>query len=644
MFAKVFMDADRLPMPRSGIVKRRIARDLNSGILLDDSRNIGKFGDRKTSKALKRRRNIDVEVELEVGEVTDEQRSWEECEMSSTDATRYRAVVARCNFLAIDRPDIMYASKECSRCMSKPVNGDWAALKRLGRYLISRPRVVHLFRWQERPTTLTAFSDSNWAGCKRTRKSTSGACYMHGSHLIKAFSRTQSNIALSSGEADFYSMVGASSEALGLKATTRDYDDEISPWLYVDASAAIGVAQRTGLGKIRHLDTQTLWLQQAVRDKRIGLLKVKGTENPADLMTKFVDYATLEKLMGLMGLVVRTGRADSAPQMAKDDTGVNAVDAIFDDVDLAGQARDLPEDGQRVQSAGANISSEDDLRQRPLHPDRPLHHVKFQRPGQEESTDGGIHQKSESRMLHREEDHRERPFHRAQYQSADAEVHPGQAMAEEDEEFGNIIESMKEFEERQRRDSEQIKKNIRKVRNLMRQRRRAEIGISFRIATVKAVTCRRGKPERAYPGIRTTLPFSSLQNLYRMIYAVVSQDGRNQYFTQGIYGWRGTSELLSGGALVLIADSHAKGRCAFVHTDLSLRAESIMHHINAKHMLFVCFRLVSCIAFRRKSFDVSACCHLLTLQGFCAQVTTPSALPLLASQRGALPTALRLKR
>ena len=217
--------------------------------------------------------------------------------MTSHDATMYRAVVARCNFLAIDRPDIMFASKECSRCMSKPLNRDWEALKRLGRYLISRPRVVHMFRWQEKPETLTAFSDSNWAGCKKTRKSTSGACFMHGSHLVKAYSRTQSNIALSSGEAEFYSMVSASSEALGLKAMTKDYEDEAEPYLYVDASAAIGVAQLTGLGKIRHLDTQSLWLQEAVRKKRIGLHKVKGTENPSDLMTKFTDLATMDKLM-----------------------------------------------------------------------------------------------------------------------------------------------------------------------------------------------------------------------------------------------------------------------------------------------------------------------------------------------------------
>ena len=100
-----------------------------------------------------------------------------------------------------------------------------------------------------------------------------------------------------------------------------DYGTTLDPWLYVDASAAIGVAQRSGLGKIRHLDTGTLWLQQAVRDKQIGLTKVKGTENPADLMTKFTDYATLEKLCAIMGLETRGGRAAAAPKVAENARG-----------------------------------------------------------------------------------------------------------------------------------------------------------------------------------------------------------------------------------------------------------------------------------------------------------------------------------
>ena len=88
---------------------------------------------------------------------------------------------------------------------------------------------------------------------------------MHGSHLIKAYSRTQSNVALSSGEAEFYAAVSAASESLGVVAMTEDYGDKLDAYLYADASAAIGIANREGLGRVRHLDTQALWLQQALR-------------------------------------------------------------------------------------------------------------------------------------------------------------------------------------------------------------------------------------------------------------------------------------------------------------------------------------------------------------------------------------------
>ena len=168
--------------------------------------------------------------------------------------------------------------------MSSPRNGDWAALKRVVRYLLGKPRLVWKFKWQEPPKFVSAFSDSNWAGCHDTRKSTSGACFMHGSHLIKAYSRTQSNFALSSGEAQLYGLVSTASEALGLVAMTEDFGDKSEAYLYADASAAIGVANREGLGRIRHLDTQSLWLQQALRKKRLGLGKVLGTENPSCLL------------------------------------------------------------------------------------------------------------------------------------------------------------------------------------------------------------------------------------------------------------------------------------------------------------------------------------------------------------------------
>ena len=69
---------------------------------------------------------------------------------------------------------------------------------------------------------IDVYSDTDWAGCIRTRKSTSGGCVMLGSHLIKAWSSTQSSIFLSSGEAEFYGVVKASGVGLGYGSLLSD--------------------------------------------------------------------------------------------------------------------------------------------------------------------------------------------------------------------------------------------------------------------------------------------------------------------------------------------------------------------------------------------------------------------------------------
>ena len=91
--------------------------------------------------------------------------------------------------------------------------------------------------------------------------------------------------------------------------------------MWTDSSAAIGICSRQGLGKLRHLDTQTLWVQQAVRTGKVDLRKVLGEENPADLLTKHsLSRARLLKLVELHGCRYRDGRAESAPQLRKDES------------------------------------------------------------------------------------------------------------------------------------------------------------------------------------------------------------------------------------------------------------------------------------------------------------------------------------
>ena len=107
--------------------------------------------------------------------------------------------------------------------MSKPRNKDREAIKRICRFLIGCPRMVLSYKWQGEPNAITVYSDFDWARCRETRKSTSGECFFHGDRLIKAYWKTQANIALSSAEAEYYSMVKAPSEGLGCWWTTCNH-------------------------------------------------------------------------------------------------------------------------------------------------------------------------------------------------------------------------------------------------------------------------------------------------------------------------------------------------------------------------------------------------------------------------------------
>jgi hypothetical protein len=230
-------------------------------------------------------------------------------------ATRwFRSGAARANYLAMDRPELAFATKELCRRMAAPTVSDAAALRRVARYLLDEPRLVYAFAWQHHGS-LRVYVDTDFAGCLRTRKSTSGGCAMLGSHLVKHWSTTQKVVTLSSGEAELAGIVKGSAEALGLQSLAKDLGLEVHVRVYADSSAAIGICKRSGIGRVRHLAVGQLWVQEKVRSGEITLCKVLGTENPADLLTKHVPRDTADQLLGRIFLSRETGRAESAPQV-----------------------------------------------------------------------------------------------------------------------------------------------------------------------------------------------------------------------------------------------------------------------------------------------------------------------------------------
>ena len=95
----------------------------------------------------------------------------------------------------------------------------------------------------------------------------------------------------------------------------RDLGIDLTLRIRSDATAALGIARRLGIGKIRHLDTSLLWIQQKIKDGDLVVDKILGADNPADCLTKHVDRATLVKHLRTMGLVYEDGRAQLAPQL-----------------------------------------------------------------------------------------------------------------------------------------------------------------------------------------------------------------------------------------------------------------------------------------------------------------------------------------
>ena len=171
--------------------------------------------------------------------------------LNAAEAKLYRGVTARCNYLAQDRVDIQYPCKECSRRMARPRQGDWAALKRIGRYLKGAPRLIQLFKWQEMPKSVGVFADSDWAGCRSTCRSTSGGVARFGAHVLKTWSSTQATVALSSAEAELYALTKGAAQALSFITLLADLGAEAKATVHTDASAAIGIARRAGLGKFK---------------------------------------------------------------------------------------------------------------------------------------------------------------------------------------------------------------------------------------------------------------------------------------------------------------------------------------------------------------------------------------------------------
>ena len=173
--------------------------------------------------------------------------------------------------------------------------------------------MVQQIHWACDATNLHGYADSDWAGDRQNMKSTSGGVIMRSGHCIKAWSTSQSALALSSGEAELYAMTKVAVQLSGEISMAKDFGVSLTGVVKSDSSSAIGIAHRDGLGgRCRHVKVQYLWIQSKIKDGDLNLQKLLGTNNVADAMTKAVDRWALDKYMAAINFTLMPGRADKA--------------------------------------------------------------------------------------------------------------------------------------------------------------------------------------------------------------------------------------------------------------------------------------------------------------------------------------------
>ena len=179
-------------------------------------------------------------------EVTEEEKPEP---LSQVQHHKYRSQVARCLFFSQDRADNIHRERVVPEDV-KSHSAESCQVEEACQILETRE---------------ATFTDSDWAGCKETRKSSSAGVVMLGEHALKAYTRKQKIIARSSAEAELYAAALGASESKGIVSLLRDLGYEKKPVLAIDAKATEHILHRQGIGKLKHLDVAYLWIPDEVR-------------------------------------------------------------------------------------------------------------------------------------------------------------------------------------------------------------------------------------------------------------------------------------------------------------------------------------------------------------------------------------------
>ena len=220
------------------------------------------------------------------------------------DPKQYRGMIGSLLYLSASRPDIMFSVCMCARFQSSPKFSHLLAVKRIIRYLLG---TVSLGLWYPKNSlcNLVGYSDSDFAGSKTDRKSTSGTCQFIGSALVSWNSKKQNSVALSTAEAEYISAGSCCAQILCMKQQLSDYGivlDHIP--IKCDNTSAINISKNPVLhSRTKHIEIRHHFIRDHVLKGDVVLEFVDTKNQLADIFTKPLSKDTFYNIRRELGLI-----------------------------------------------------------------------------------------------------------------------------------------------------------------------------------------------------------------------------------------------------------------------------------------------------------------------------------------------------